>query len=79
MIFKLKSLYFKTSNRCVPYITQDGYDSGLMLRCDLHTREMNFGEPIMVMEPDGTLRQTYNVTYSMMKQLVKDHYKRFKE
>lgn len=44
---------------CRPYITQDGYDSGLILYCDdiLHTD----GQPLMRKNHNGSVSQTYDM------------------
>lgn len=53
---------------CDPYITQDGYDSGLSFECEVH----NVSQPVM--SEENPRDQLYTISLSRFQELVAKHH-----
>lgn len=75
--FEIDNPFKRDISVCDPYLTQDGYDSGQVMICNKHqteTRPMYDGG---LYRGEYPLSQSYDVTLSEFKKMVKAHRKEF--
>lgn len=73
-VVQRNSPFLDRETDCNPYLTQDGYDQGQIMRCDMHDVAM-----IPVYIHNNKEYQSYEVTLKEFQEMVKIHKTEFGE